>query len=259
MEKNEITLAAVSIMSGAAAAMGPAGVPAFLLAASIGSILTLYGGAKEDKNGITEEIIKEVIRQHFAENTARTAWSKIKPSYHYYQNYVARASSGEEFSERDLSHIDDAIIAAIGPNSSLQEGLTLLYNEVKPYDYQYVEHNLPIYLLGASVHIQYRMLDIAKQKLNGETIVPHQWTSLADLADVYRSNVISISGYVKNMTIETILRKELAEGKFTLGSSKLEKRNEELHQHYLGNDHDVTKFILDMQQVQSRLKQTANL
>ncbi len=258
MDKNEISIAAVSIMSGAAAAMGPAGVPAFILSATLGVMLANFGVKEDEREPVTEDQVKDLLRAHFAEHVATSAWAKIQSPFHYYQDYVNRAKAGENLSERDLQQIDQAINDAIGPNSNLQEGLALLYNEEKPNEFKYVEHNLPIYMLGASIHVQYRLLDIARQKFNGESIVSYQWESVARLIDKYIQSVDFISQYVKNMTIESILRQELAEGKLTIGSTELQDRSRSLHQHYLGSDMDVIKYIHDMQVVKSRLSETAN-
>ncbi|TCI02160.1 hypothetical protein EZV61_14570 [Corallincola luteus] len=257
MERNDIASAAFIVLSGAAAAMGPAGVPMFLLAASIGTVLNLYGGKEEDQGPPIEEVIDKTVSEHFVLNNARIAWSKIKPAYTYYESYVNRAEGGEEFSARDLDTLASAINDAIGPSSGLTQGLAMLYDERSPNDFGNVEYNLPIYMLGASLLIQYRLLDIAEQKFNGEIIVSAQWQQVRELTTQFVQNVTSIHRYVKSFTIEKILYDELNAGKLKRQSPELAARNDELQMHYLGGERKLIKYLYDLRMIEQRLRETA--
>ncbi|MFA0081169.1 hypothetical protein AB4383_03965 [Vibrio breoganii] len=251
MERNDITIAALAIVSGAAAAMGPIGVPAFLATATMGTILALLGGDETDEDKLDENRMGTLLTNHFAENAARSAWSKIHPSLTYYHDYVKRAQGGEVFSERDLKQLDSAIIGALGPNSQLLQGLSLLYGKQsgKQSDYDNVQHNFPIYMLGVSIYIQYRLLEITRQETNGEEISRPQWSSLSKDIQIYIGHVMKISQYIESYTIEVIVRNEMSNKQYAMGSKEMQDRLTELHQHYIGDTNaavDLTQSLYEI-------------
>lgn len=182
VDQGEVGLAAVALIAGASAAMGPPGVPRFLSADGPSLVVLTGEGEGSSEPPPSADRISEVVSDAVTEEEVLTVASKILPTYRWFTGQRRQAREQGELSEEDRATLHSRLDDAVGPNSSLKKGLYTLYPNRATVE-GIGQFGLPILMVGAGLLVTLTLLDIAREAEQGEDPAPARWQSFEELAD----------------------------------------------------------------------------
>lgn len=224
-----------SLLKGAIKGMGPIGLPASML---LDSVDELMAAQKKEAEGPDYPSIKEIgdaVRQQVRQQAARDAWSKIEPACTEYFSIMGGVGPDGRIRPSDAMKLDELLRLQLGSSSDLRQGLSNIYDaQMSPSDMSTAEYGFPAYTLGASVEISLMIMEVPRiAKLNGK-LEPADWEKVRRRIDEHSSAIDRMSRYISGFVIEKQLRDEMAQGRFQIGSPKIQQRQEELETQLLG-------------------------
>lgn len=221
-DTTEIAGTSLTILSTAAAAFGPAGAPLFILAATLGALIRFAPDGRPPPERLPlEDRIRKALAEHIDRSEVKNALAKILPACETYLGWAKRIGSSSDVGAADLDRLKADTWAIIGPNSNLREGMLMLYNRsVQPNDYSRVQYAVPQYLLGASVYLRFRMIDVGLTHIGqgGVQLVPQENVASVARADLealreeaaaFDTDLEGINRYVGGFVIDKILYDEM--------------------------------------------------
>lgn len=184
LRMEQVAAGALALVAGAAASLGPGGIPLILITGGAAFLLSSFGGSGSSDKPASDKDLKEAkqeILHAITDEAVADATAKILGSYSWYAGYVRLARSGAPLSERDLHQLDQQIADCLGPNSELAQGLNRLGPGLT-YDDDNSKYALPALMLGAGLLIDVHLLNLARDAETGGTVTGTEWKDVADLA-----------------------------------------------------------------------------
>lgn len=216
-DQRQVGAAAVSLIAGASAAMGPGGASPSLSEDGVTTVLA-GGGAESPSSGPlssgalpSAKEITDAVSSVVAESEVLAATSRIMTPYGWFVGYRERVRNGEELSGDDRADLFDRLDEVLQPGSTLKHGLYMLYPNrsiMRGIGYR----GLPMIMLGAGLLITLTLLDLARQAEQGGTIEPDQWQAVVDVAGKWAGAVDETDVLIRENLLPRLIDEARASG-----------------------------------------------
>lgn len=216
-DQRQVGVAAVSLIAGTSAAMGPAGASPSLSEDGVTAVLagggtqSLSPEARSSGALPSAEEITEAVSGVVAESEVLAATSRIMTAYGWFVGYRERVRNGEELSADDRADLFDRLDEVLEPGSPLKHGLYMLYpNRTNMNGIGY--RGLPMIMLGAGLLITLTLLDLARQAEQGGTIEPDQWQAVVDVAGKWAGAIDETDVLIRENLLPRLIDEARASG-----------------------------------------------